>query len=158
MTKILFAPIIIMLALTLLATSVLAQQSGLEKTAEEKQFEASTLLGELNAREFENPNAQESLMQANNAFDEGMTFFESGSWQNAIESFDNAIYLGGEAVVFEEAEDIDIGEVTGLDMPWGEGIDLENVGTGVKSSDFTMLMGIIFISIFIILPVTYYLV
>ena len=149
-------PFIILLAFAMLAASVLAQQAGLEQMAEDKRFEASTLLTELNGRNFENQDAQESLMQANNAFDEGMMFFDNQDWQTAIDSFDNAIYLGGEAVVREEAGEI-MDEI-GLDIPWGDGIDIESIGQGVHPADLPILWGVIIVSIFVIMPVTYYLV
>ena len=149
-----FIPIIIMLALVMLAASVLAQQTGIQQEAEEKRFQASELLGELNNRDFENQDARESLMRANDAFDQGMTFYNNEAWLAAIDSFNDAIYLGGEAIVFEE--DIDIGEITGLDLPWGDEMDLDGIGQGVQQADLPILWGIIFVSIFVILPVTYY--
>ena len=149
-----FIPIIIMLALVILAASVLAQQTGIQQEAEEKRFQASELLGELNNRDFENQDARESLMRANDAFDQGMTFYNNEAWLAAIDSFNDAIYLGGEAIVFEE--DIDIGEITGLDLPWGDEMDLNGIGQGVQQADLPILWGIIFVSIFVILPVTYY--
>jgi len=139
----------------MLATSVFAQQTGLEQEAEDRRSEASELLGELNSRNWESQTAMEKLEQANNAFDEGMNFYDNQEWQNAIDSFNDTIYLGGEAVAYEEAgeiiEDIDLG------IPWGE-VDIESIGQGVRSSDFPILMGLIFVSVFVILPVTYKLV
>ena len=149
-----FIPIIIMLALVILAASVLAQQTGIQQEAEEKRFQASELLGELNNRDFENQDARESLMRANDAFDQGMTFYNNEAWLAAIDSFNDAIYLGGEAIVFEE--DIDIGEITGLDLPWGDEMDLNGIGQGVQQADLPILWGIIFVSIFVILPFKYY--
>ncbi len=150
MVKRFFIPIMVLLAIAILAASAVAQQTGLEQEAEDRRIVASTLLDELNARTFNSSSAQDSLMLANNAFDDGMQFYDSGNWQAAIDSFDNASYLGGEAVAYEE-----VGDVIGLDFPWGDGIDLDDIGQGVRSSDFPILLGIIFVSVFIILPVTY---
>ena len=154
MAKRLFVPIIIILALAMLTASVLAQQTGIQQEAEEKRFQASELLGELNARDFESQDARNSLMQANDAFDQGMTFYENEAWLAAIDSFDDAIYLGGEAIIIEE--DIDIGEITGLDLPWGDGMDLDGIGQGVHPADLPILIGFILMTVFIVLPVTYY--
>ena len=151
-----YVPIIIIMVFTLLAASVLAQQGGLEQVAEDKRFEASELLGELNSRNWENQDAMDSLNQANDAFDGGMGFYDNQEWQNAINFFNDAISLGEEAIVYEEAGDV-IDDM-GLDIPWGDGVDIESIGQGVRSADFPILMGIIFISIFVIMPVTYYLV
>lgn len=155
MAKRFIVPIILMLAFTLLASTVLAQVSPEEEEANQKRMAAEQLLNDLDARDFESQSARDSLEQAHTVYDEGMMAFMMGDWNASIERFDNAIYLGGEAMAYEEASDIDIGEVTGIDLPWGEGVDIEGIGQGVRSSDFNILLGIILVSVFIVLPVTY---
>ena len=147
---------IIIMALALLAASVMAQQSGIEQEAEDRRFEASELLSELNARDWDSQDAMGSLDSANNAFDEGMTFFNNQAWQAAIVSFNDAINLGNDAIAYQDAEDLIDDMDSGI--PWGGEIDINDIGQGVRASDFPMLMGMVLISIFIILPVTYYLV
>ena len=150
-------PIVIIMAMALLASTIMAQQMGLEQEAEDRRFEASELLGELNSRDFESQDARISLDDANSAFDAGMSFYDNQEWQNAIDFFNDAIFLGGQAVAYEEAgENID--EQPDMGIPLGGEIDIDSIGQGVSSDDFPMLMGIIFISIFVVLPVTYKLV
>ena len=94
---------------------------------------------------------------AQNAYEEGMGFYNAGEWENAIQSFDNAIYNGEEALTLEGVDDA-MDEI-GPDIPnIGDGIDIDSIGQGVRPSDLPLLWGIIIISVFVIIPVTYKLV
>ena len=146
----------VIMTFCLFAATALAQ-SGPEDLANQRRTDAELLLNELNDMGFENQNAIDTLEQANNAYNSGMTAFLEGNWQEATDRFEEAIQLGGDAEAIEMAGDI-VDQEIDLDLPWGDSIDLEEIGQGVRSSDFPILLGLIFVSIFIILPVTYRLV
>lgn len=151
-------PLVILAALVLLAVSASAQMSPQEE-ASQMMFAAESALNNVWGMEFESQAAIDARNNAQSAYDDGVMFYNMNNWQDAIDRFNNSIYLSGEAVAYEEASNIDIGDATGLDLPWGEDfVDFDDIGQGVRESDFPMLMGIIFISVFIVLPITYRLV
>ncbi len=148
-------PAIAILCLVLVSSTTLAQTT-IEQEAFDKQMDASNLLGDLNSRYWENGDAIDYLSQANDQYSQGLSHMDNQEWQDAKDSFEQAIYLGGEAVAHEES--VEIIDDSGMGIPWGDGIDLESIGQGVRESDFPLLIGIVLVSVFVILPVTYRLV
>ena len=60
-------------------------------------------------------------------------------------------------MALEEAGEI-TEEQLDLGIPWGGEIDIDKIGQGINSDDLGVLIGMILISVFVIMPVTYKLV